>query len=82
MAIFNLKKKEIECKVVYYGPGRCGKTTNLEYIFKSYKKQVVAHTPFLIAMDQLPEPGIYLVSFVLSSQNQSYHQQAKLIVLE
>jgi hypothetical protein len=40
MAIFNLKKKEIECKIVYYGPGRCGKTTNLEYIFKSYKKQV------------------------------------------
>jgi signal recognition particle receptor subunit beta len=40
MAIFNLKKKEIECKIVYYGPGRCGKTTNLEYIFKSFKKQV------------------------------------------
>ena len=40
MAIFNLKKREIECKLVYYGPGRCGKTTNLEYIFKTFKKQV------------------------------------------
>lgn len=40
MAIVNLKKREIECKIVYYGPGRCGKTTNLEYIFKAYKKQV------------------------------------------
>ncbi|MCP4748535.1 MAG: GTPase domain-containing protein [Desulfobacteraceae bacterium] len=40
MAIFNLKKREIECKVVFYGPGRCGKTTNLEFIFKAYKKQV------------------------------------------
>ncbi len=40
MAIFNLKKREIECKLVYYGPGRCGKTTNLEYIYKTYKKQV------------------------------------------
>jgi len=40
MAIFNMKKKEIECKIVFYGPGRCGKTTNLEYIFKSYKKQI------------------------------------------
>ena len=40
MAIFNLKKREIECKIVYYGPGRCGKTTNLEYVFKSYKKQI------------------------------------------
>ena len=40
MAIFNLKKREIECKVVYYGPGRCGKTTNLEFIFRAYKKQI------------------------------------------
>jgi len=40
MAIFNLKNREIECKIVYYGPGRSGKTTNLEYIFKTYKKQV------------------------------------------
>jgi signal recognition particle receptor subunit beta len=40
MAIFNLKKRLIECKIVYYGPGRCGKTTNLEYIFAQYKKQV------------------------------------------
>ena len=39
MAIFNLKKREIECKLVYYGPGRCGKTTNLEQVFKTYKKQ-------------------------------------------
>jgi len=40
MATFNFKKREIECKIVYYGPGRCGKTTNLEHIFKTYKKQV------------------------------------------
>jgi signal recognition particle receptor subunit beta len=40
MAIFNLKKREIECKIVYYGPGRGGKTTNLEYLYKSYKKQI------------------------------------------
>ena len=41
MAIFNLKKREIQCKIVYYGPGRCGKTTNLEYIHKAFKKQVL-----------------------------------------
>lgn len=40
MAIVNIKKREIECKIVYYGPGRCGKTTNLEYIFNTFKKQV------------------------------------------
>jgi len=38
MALINLKKKEVECKIVYYGPGRCGKTTNLEYVFKNSKK--------------------------------------------
>jgi hypothetical protein len=40
MAIVNLKKRQIECKIVYYGPGRCGKTTNLEHIHKAFKKQV------------------------------------------
>ncbi len=38
MANFNFKERVIECKIVYYGPGRCGKTTNLEYIFKAFKK--------------------------------------------
>ena len=41
MAIVNLKKRQIECKIVYYGPGRCGKTTNLEYIHNSFKNQVM-----------------------------------------
>jgi hypothetical protein len=41
MSIVNLKKRQIECKIVYYGPGRCGKTTNLEYIHKSFKNQVM-----------------------------------------
>jgi mutual gliding-motility protein MglA len=40
MANINLKQREVECKIVYYGPGRCGKTTNLEYIFKHFRKQV------------------------------------------
>ncbi len=40
MAIVNLKKRQIESKIVYYGPARCGKTTNLEYIHKAFKKQV------------------------------------------
>jgi len=40
MANINLKKREIECKLVFYGPGRGGKTTNLEYIFQTFRKQV------------------------------------------
>ncbi|MFC1886681.1 gliding motility protein, partial [Thermodesulfobacteriota bacterium] len=38
MATFNAKDRAIEIKLVYYGPGRGGKTTNLEYIFKSGRK--------------------------------------------
>ncbi len=38
MVVFNPKDRVIECKIVYYGQGRSGKTTNLEYIFKAGKK--------------------------------------------
>ena len=40
MPTLNFKTKEMECKIVFYGPGRGGKTTNLEYIFKTYRKQI------------------------------------------
>jgi len=34
MTFINYSSKEINCKIVYYGPGLCGKTTNLQYIYK------------------------------------------------
>lgn len=40
MAFINLKKKEVQAKIVYYGPGRGGKTTNLEFIYKKYKSRI------------------------------------------
>lgn len=33
MAFINYSAREINCKIVYYGPGLCGKTTNLQWIF-------------------------------------------------
>lgn len=42
MATINVKEKIIECKLVYYGPGRGGKTTNLEYIYRVGKKYVTS----------------------------------------
>jgi signal recognition particle receptor subunit beta len=33
MPIVNYTSREITCKIVYYGPGRSGKTTNLHYIY-------------------------------------------------
>lgn len=35
MALIDLSRKEVHCKIVYYGPGRCGKTTNLIYIYNA-----------------------------------------------
>lgn len=40
MAFVNLKKKEIQVKIVYYGPGRGGKTSNLEYIYGKFAKRI------------------------------------------
>jgi signal recognition particle receptor subunit beta len=34
MSFINHMTKEINCKVVYYGPGLCGKTANLQYVFE------------------------------------------------
>ena len=34
MSFINYSSREISCKIVYYGPGLCGKTTNLQFIFK------------------------------------------------
>ena len=33
MTFINYASREIHCKIVYYGPGLCGKTTNLQYIY-------------------------------------------------
>jgi len=34
MATVNYAKRELDCKIVYYGPGLCGKTTNLQTIHR------------------------------------------------
>jgi hypothetical protein len=33
MSFINYSSREINCKIVYYGPGLCGKTTNLQHIY-------------------------------------------------
>lgn len=34
MSFINYSSHEINCKIVYYGPGLCGKTTNLQYVYR------------------------------------------------
>src|SRR5260221_1620034 len=39
MTFINYASREINCKIVYYGPGLCGKTTNLQHIFEATAPQ-------------------------------------------
>ncbi len=39
MSFINYSSREINCKIVYYGPGLGGKTTNLQYIYKKTSPQ-------------------------------------------
>lgn len=39
MSFINYSSREINCKIVYYGPGLCGKTTNLLYIYKKTRPE-------------------------------------------
>ena len=39
MTFINYAAREINCKIVYYGPGLCGKTTNLQWIYDKTNPQ-------------------------------------------
>jgi len=40
MSFINYSSREINCKIVYYGPGLCGKTTNLQHIYNKTNPDV------------------------------------------
>jgi len=39
VSFINYSSREINCKIVYYGPGLCGKTTNLQFIYRKTSPQ-------------------------------------------
>ena len=39
MSFINYSSREINCKLVYYGPSLCGKTTNLQYIYNKTRPE-------------------------------------------
>lgn len=40
MAVINIRKSEVQVKIVYVGPGRGGKTTNLDFIFQNIRHRI------------------------------------------
>lgn len=50
MAIINQAKKEIQVKIVYYGPAQCGKTTNLEKVHADVETADPAHKAKMVSL--------------------------------
>lgn len=56
MALINMARREIHCKIVYYGMGLSGKTTNLHYIHRAVRPQDVGD---MVSIDTETERTLY-----------------------
>lgn len=56
MSLINMAKREINCKIVYYGIGLSGKTTNLHYIHKAVSPRDVGD---MVSIDTETERTLY-----------------------
>ncbi len=56
MPLINMSKREIICKIVYYGIGLSGKTTNLHYVHKVVSPRDVGH---MVSIDTETERTLY-----------------------
>jgi signal recognition particle receptor subunit beta len=56
MSLINIAKREIICKIVYYGIGLSGKTTNLHYIHKTVRPTDVGE---MVSIDTETERTLY-----------------------
>ena len=56
MPLINMSKREIMCKIVYYGIGLSGKTTNLHYIHKVVSRRDVGQ---MVSIDTETERTLY-----------------------
>jgi len=60
MSFINYASREINCKIVYYGPGLCGKTTNLQHI---YSKTAPEAKGKMISLQPRPSAPFSLTSY-------------------
>jgi len=66
MAIVNLKDKTIQIKIVYYGPGRSGKTTNLEFIHNKLQQNRSQQISKLVSIDTKGDRTLFFDFFPVS----------------
>ena len=94
MSLVNYATREITCKIVYYGPGRSGKTTNLHYIYgqvpddrKGKMVSLATQTDRTLFFDFLPLDLGSISGFTTKFQlytvpGQVYYQATRRLVLQ
>src|SRR6266481_2679748 len=94
MSVVNYQTREITCKIVYYGPGRSGKTTNLQYIYgqvpderKGRMVSLATQTDRTLFFDFLPLDLGTISGFTTKLQlytvpGQVYYQTTRRLVLQ
>lgn len=94
MSLVNYATREITCKIVYYGPGRSGKTTNLHYIYgqvpddrKGRMVSLATQTDRTLFFDFLPLDLGSISGFTTKFQlytvpGQVYYQATRKLVLQ
>ena len=94
MSLVNYAAREITCKIVYYGPGRSGKTTNLHYIYgqvptdrKGQMVSLATQTDRTLFFDFLPLDLGIISGFTTRFQlytvpGQVYYQTTRRLVLQ
>ncbi len=94
MSLVNYATREITCKIVYYGPGRSGKTTNLHYIYgqvpadrKGQMVSLATQTDRTLFFDFLPIDLGMISGFTTRFQlytvpGQVYYQTTRRLVLQ
>ena len=94
MSLVNYATREITCKIVYYGPGRSGKTSNLHYIYgqvpadrKGKMVSLATQTDRTLFFDFLPLDLGSISGFTTRFQlytvpGQIYYQTTRKIVLQ
>lgn len=94
MSLVNYATREITCKIVYYGPGRSGKTTNLHYIYgqvpsdrKGTMVSLATQTDRTLFFDFLPLDLGTISGFTTRMQlytvpGQVYYQTTRRLVLQ
>lgn len=94
MSLVNYSAREITCKIVYYGPGRSGKTSNLQYIYgqvpddrKGKMVSLATQTDRTLFFDFLPLDLGSISGFTTRFQlytvpGQVYYQTTRKLVLQ